>query len=66
LKPLLNVSEVARLLNCSRGSIYRAALKKEIPAVRIPGAGVRFDLDDLQAWIAAKKRDAEGRSLDGK
>jgi excisionase family DNA binding protein len=54
VKPLLTVRDVASLLRCSTGSVYRAALKKEIPSLRTPG-GVRFDEEDLARWLEEKK-----------
>ena len=61
MKPLLDVREVARLLNCSTGSVYRAALLKKIPSLKTPG-GRRFDPDDLEAWLREQKTNTGGRA----
>jgi len=61
MRPLLDVREVARLLNCSVGSVYRGVLLKKIPALRVPGAGVRFVEEDLIKWLEEQRHKAEGR-----
>jgi len=67
---LIKLSEVSRLLSCSRSSIYDLVGRRAIPFFRMPGVGVRFSRDEIEAWAAqhhsepttsAGKRSAAGR-----
>ena len=49
-KRLLTANEVAEILGAARQTIYQWALQGKLPAVR-SGDFVRFDPDDVQAWI---------------
>lgn len=52
---LLRVADVAVLLNCSRVSVYRAAELRKIPCFRLPGIGLRFDPEEIQAWLESQR-----------
>jgi excisionase family DNA binding protein len=51
--PLMDVCQVAHLLNCSSRHVYRLANSGRMPrGVRL-GALVRWDRRVIEAWIAA-------------
>lgn len=55
LREVLTVDEVAALLGISRSAAYR--LRRHVPSYRLPGVGLRFARADIEAWIAAHRRD---------
>lgn len=57
---LMTAQDVARLLGCSDKEIYKMAACGEIPCMRITARMVRFDPDDLDKWLASKKRVGDG------
>jgi excisionase family DNA binding protein len=52
---MLKVSELAEILNIAPTTIYHWVMNKEIPYYKI-GTTVRFNLDDVMAWIEARKK----------
>lgn len=54
---LMNVGEVAELLRISRASVYEMAAARQIPSLKV-GALLRFDREDIAAWLNAQKRTA--------
>jgi excisionase family DNA binding protein len=52
LKPLLKIKEAAQLLKVHPHHLYRLIGKKAVPYLKIPGVGIRFDLDQIEKWIA--------------
>lgn len=54
---LISAADLARELGVSRQSIYRWGL--EIPHVRLPSGGIRWEIEEAQRWIA------ERRSMEG-
>ena len=55
LPRLLTVEEAAQFLGVSRNNLYIAARRGEVPSFKV-GALVRFDLDDLRAWLQSNRR----------
>jgi excisionase family DNA binding protein len=58
---LLTVPEVARLLRCSRQSVYRRIHDGSIPAVRLTDdAGpLRVPRTELERWLYAETKENE-------
>jgi excisionase family DNA binding protein len=56
---LLDVKEVAELLNLVPGSIYHKISRGEIPVVRLSARCVRFRRSDIDQWIAERVVDAK-------
>ncbi len=55
MQRLLRVSEAARLLAISERKLWELTNCGEIPALHI-GRAVRYDAQDLEAWILRQKR----------
>ncbi len=53
MQPLLNVKEVAQLLNVSPHTVYKMKSYGQIPAVKIGGA-LKFEVSAIQAWLKTK------------
>ena len=51
---LINVRQVAQILNVSIDKVYRLTANHEIPVIKI-GACCRFRPEDIERWIEAKK-----------
>jgi len=54
MEQLLTVKAVAKLLNYSASGIYKLCEASKIPHVKIPGGGVRFRKEAVEAWIEKK------------
>ena len=52
---LLNVAEVADILQVRPGTVYQYVLKGDLPSVKVCGR-VRFVDADLRKWIESKGR----------
>ncbi len=50
---LLTPAEVDRLLRWPRGRAAKAAVKKALPAIRLPGGELRFDRAELWRFLVA-------------
>jgi excisionase family DNA binding protein len=56
MTPLIGIDEVARLLAVSKITIRRKVSSGELPCIRLtPGGPMRFDLRDVEKFIAAHK-----------
>ncbi len=53
---LLRTEEVAALLGISRAWVYELVRRGEIPYVKMGKRAVRFPAEELEAWVAARKR----------
>jgi excisionase family DNA binding protein len=54
--PLVTAREVAQMLSCSRAQVYALLKLTDLPSVRLHDRGdLRFDEDDVRAWIEARK-----------
>jgi excisionase family DNA binding protein len=51
---LLTAPEAAKALAISPRTLWSLTQRGDIPCVRI-GRSVRYDLEDLRAWIASRK-----------
>ncbi|MBL6707241.1 MAG: helix-turn-helix domain-containing protein [Planctomycetaceae bacterium] len=52
--PLLTVRETADVLRVSERTLWTLTNSGELPSVRV-GRSVRYDQNDLAAWIASRK-----------
>ncbi len=52
MNALLTIKEAAGLLKIHPHHLYRLIGKRAVPYLKIPGVGVRFDLDQIEKWIA--------------
>jgi len=59
-KKLLTPQETAKYLSSTKGTIYFWVNKNKIPYVKVNGT-LRFDIDDLNAWIKKNKVEARSR-----
>jgi excisionase family DNA binding protein len=55
---LLTESETSELLRLTPRQISRLAKRGELPSVELPGGELRFDPDDIRAWVESHKRPA--------
>lgn len=55
VEPLLRVSRVAKLVDCSRTTVYEWVAAGAIPHVKL-GNTIRIPAADLQRWIDERKR----------
>ena len=53
---LLTAQEVADILKVEKGQIYRMKAKGEIPFVKVGDKLVRFDKDEITAWIKSLRK----------
>ncbi len=58
MKKLLTVQQVAEVLQIHPNSLYRLVYQKRIPFTKVSGM-VRFDQDQLDRWIEARKVEPE-------
>ena len=52
---LLDVKEIAEILNVKPSTVYQWAELRQIPSFKLNGA-LRFDPDDINKWIQDCKR----------
>ena len=52
---LINVAEAAEFLGISRNGLYIACRNGLVPHFKIQGV-LRFDRDDLRAWLETQRR----------
>jgi excisionase family DNA binding protein len=53
-RPLLTTREVASLLGISAATVLRKWRAGELPGYRLASNCLRFDADELDAWLAAR------------
>lgn len=58
---ILTLREVAEYLKVTERTIYRLAAAKKIPAFKVGGTW-RFRKVDIDGWIAAQSKSAEGQA----
>ncbi len=51
---LLTAAEASRIFGCHLKTCYRLASERRIPFIRIPGVGLRFPKDKIEAFINAQ------------
>ena len=54
---LLDYQQAARLLNIKLGTLYAMVSQRRVPHIRLAGRLVRFDRDQLLAWVRSKAID---------
>lgn len=54
-KNLLTYKETASFLAMKLPTLYSKVCRHEVPHVRLSGRCVRFDPDELQAWLDARR-----------
>lgn len=54
--PPLNVRDAATFLGCSESFLNNARISGGGPAFIKVGRAVRYAVDDLQAWLASRRR----------
>ncbi len=59
LKSYLNKKEVAEMLNCSTRQVDYLRENYSLPWTRL-GEVIRFNVNDLQAWLEAQKQTGPG------
>lgn len=52
---LANYKKAAAFLDMPLGTLYALVHQRRIPFVRFGKRMVRFDLDELQAWVDARR-----------
>lgn len=57
---MLTYVETARLLGLPLGTVYSLVSQRRIPHVRLGPRLVRFDRDELERWLAARRIPARG------
>jgi excisionase family DNA binding protein len=55
---LLTVQEVSKILQTKPKTVYQWAKLGQIPCLKLNGA-LRFDLDDILAWIKECKKESQ-------
>lgn len=58
---ILTIKQVADYLKVTERTIYRLAAAKKIPAFKVGGTW-RFRKVDIDGWIAAQSKSAEGQA----
>ena len=64
-QPAMTVRDVAGFLAVDEKTIYRLAQQGKLPGFKVAGTW-RFQLQDIQGWIDAKKRDWTKASVSSK
>lgn len=62
MRPLVDKYGLAEFLSISVGWVERATAARELPITPV-GKSIRYDLDDIAAWLAIKKEWPKGASL---
>lgn len=55
---IVTTKELSEILKVKAKTLYQWAEMHQIPCMKLNGA-LRFDLDDIEAWIRACKRSAD-------
>lgn len=58
---LLDITQLSEAINIKKKTIYDWTHKGMIPYVKV-GRLVRFDLNDIERWLKAKKRNRISRN----
>jgi excisionase family DNA binding protein len=57
MKKLLTLEEMMQYLNIGRVTLWRYMNEKGMPYYRLPGGDLRFDVDEVRAWMRKKPVD---------
>jgi len=55
---LVDVKEIAQILNVKHSTLYQWAELGQIPCIKLNGA-LRFDIEDVLNWIKSCKKNVE-------
>lgn len=59
VKALLSVEDLAALLGTTANQVRNARRRGQLPpAMRLPGVGLRWRLEDVERWIAQHAKEA--------
>lgn len=59
MKALLSVEDLAALLGTTANQVRNARRRGQLPpAMRLPGVGLRWRLEDVERWIAQHAKEA--------
>jgi excisionase family DNA binding protein len=58
---LMNIDELAEMLNVNKKTIYQNVYHKRIPYISVNKKCLRFDPRAIEAWLKSKTRDAVER-----
>jgi excisionase family DNA binding protein len=53
---LLTDSEASELLRLTPRQVAKLARRGDLPSITLPGGEVRFDPDDIRAWVDSLKK----------
>jgi excisionase family DNA binding protein len=56
-RPLLTVDELAVVLSASTESVRHMVRRRQIPFIRLGSKTLRFDQNEIAAWLDAKRVD---------
>jgi excisionase family DNA binding protein len=56
-KKLLTLEEMMQYLNIGRVTLWRYMREKGMPYYQLPGGDLRFDVDEVRAWMRKKPVD---------
>jgi excisionase family DNA binding protein len=59
MEPLLTVEDVADLLRCSKGSVYRLHRSGHLVGIR-PTADLRFRIEDVETFLTTRRAEILG------
>ena len=51
---LLTARAVAEMLGVSTETVLRWTRRGDLPAIRLPGGAIRYQAQELDAWLAAR------------
>ena len=54
-RKLITYTEAAELIGVQQGTLYSMVSRRQIPHIRLSARLVRFDQDELAAWIDARR-----------
>ena len=60
LSPLVNAKDISAELGLPLPRVYELVRERQMPAVRL-GRALRFDRDQVRAWLAEGGTEARGR-----
>ena len=56
---LLTYQEISKLLNIKIATLYSLVSRRRIPHIRLSGKMVRFDQEQIERWLDARRRAEE-------
>lgn len=59
---LITARELAGRLGVSSETVLRWARRGDIPAIKLPGGGIRFDENEVERWLEERATPSQGAS----